>query len=202
MSSALEILDVPTATSPRRQHLPSAVGIRIGIGVGRAGVACARLFAALLALPAFADEAADVRALLARGEPAAALARADAALAAHPADVALRFQRGVALMDLGRDAPALAHFERLCEEYPELPDPWNNIALLQVRAGRIEAARAALDNALRADPAHRIARANLGLVHLMLAEAAWQRLADSGPVDPALMRRLEAVRALLAGVRP
>ena len=109
---------------------------------------------------------------------------------------------------LGADGPerdqaqALAHFERLCEEHPELPDPWNNIALLQVRAGRIEAARAALDNALRADPAHRIARANLGLVHLMLAEAAWQRLVDSGPVDPALGHRLEAVRALLAGARP
>jgi len=196
----LEVLDVPTATSPRRQHVTSEIGI--GIGIGRTPVARAFLCVALLSFPAFADEAADIRALLARGDPAAALARADVALAAHPADVPLRFQRGVALMDLGRDAQALAHFERLCEEHPELPDPWNNIALLQVRAGRIEAARAALDNALRADPAHRIARANLGLVHLMLAEAAWQRLVDSGPVDPALGHRLEAVRALLAGARP
>lgn len=155
--------------------------------------------AAGAAFPARADDAADVRFLLGRGEAAAALARADSALAAQARDLPLRFLRGVALMDLGRNAEALAHFETMCQEYPDLPDPWNNVALLQVRAGHLEAARVALENALRADPSHRTARANLGLVHLMLAAQAWEQLANSGPVDPSLMRRLEAVRALLAG---
>lgn len=152
-----------------------------------------------LALRAHADDAGDIRTLLQRGESAAALARAEAAIAAQPRDAGLRFLRGVALIDLARDADALAHFEAMCQEYPDLPDAWNNVALLQVRAGRLEAGRVALQSALRADPSHRIARANLGLVYLMLAAEAWEQLAGTGPVDPALVRRLEAVRALLAG---
>jgi Flp pilus assembly protein TadD len=139
-----------------------------------------------------------IRRLLAGGEPTQALERADRALAADPRDVSVAFLRGVALMDLGRDAEALAHFERVSQEHPQLPDPLNNVALLRARAGRLEAAREALEAALRNEPGHRTARANLGLVHLMLAAQAWEQLASSGPLDPALARRLEAVRLLLA----
>ncbi len=149
-------------------------------------------------LAARADEAAEVRALLARGDGAAALQRVARAVAASPRDVQLRFLHGVVLMDTGHDDEALAHFVRMTQDYPELPDPHNNIALLQVRAGRLEQARQALETALRNDPTHRTARANLGEVHLMLAAEAWALAAAGGPVDAALLRRLQAVRALLA----
>ena len=118
-------------------------------------------------------------------------------MAAQPRDAQLRFLLGVALMDLGRDTEALAHFTRMAQDYPELPDPYNNIALLQARAGRLEAARQALETALRNDPSHRAARLNLGQVHLMLAVQAWELAAAEGPLDTALLRRLEMVRALL-----
>jgi Flp pilus assembly protein TadD len=139
-----------------------------------------------------------IRRLLASGETMQALERADRALAGDPHDVTAAFLRGVALMDLGRDAEALAHFERMSQEHPQLPDPLNNMALLQARAGRLDAAREALETALRNDPGHRTARANLGLVHLMLAARSWEPLAASGPLDPTLAGRLQAVRALLA----
>jgi tetratricopeptide (TPR) repeat protein len=146
---------------------------------------------------ACADDTLPLRALLSSGQAQLALQRADAALAINPRDASLAFLRGVALMDLARHDDALAQFERLSQEYPDLPDAWNNIATLHARAARLEAARQALDNALRADPTHRAARANLGLVHLMLAAQAWEQLAAAGPLDPALARRLEAVRSLL-----
>ncbi len=147
---------------------------------------------------AYADDAAEVRALLARGEATAALQRVESALAARPRDVALRFLQGVVLLDLQRDAAALAHFTAMTQEYPELPDPYNNIALLHARAGRLEMARQALEAALRNDPGHRTARSNLGEVHLMLAAQAWEMASAMGPVDVVLLRRLEGVRALLA----
>lgn len=156
---------------------------------------------------------AEVRAvqdLLANGQPQLALQRLEARAAqAHAADGAaagvdaeLRFLRGVALMDLRRDAEALAWFERMTQDLPELPDPFNNIALLHVRGGRLEPARQALETALRNDPSFRVARANLGLVHLMLAVQAWDQVAASGPVDPQLARRLEGARALLSSPPP
>jgi tetratricopeptide (TPR) repeat protein len=145
-----------------------------------------------------ADPVEDIRGLLARGDAARALEGADRAAAADPRNVVLVFLRGVALMDLQRNEEALSHFERMTQQYPELPDPWNNIALLHARAGRLEPARHALEAALRNDPGHRTARANLGLVHLMLAAQAWELLAATGPIEPLLARRLEAVRAILA----
>lgn len=155
------------------------------------------VLALALATPARADDFGELRALLARGEATAALPRLEKASAADPRDVQMRFMLGVALMDLQRDDDALAHFGRMAQDFPELPDPQNNIALLHARAGRLEPARQALEIALRNDPTHRAARTNLGQVHLLLAVQAWELAAADGPLDAALLRRLEAVRALL-----
>ncbi len=159
------------------------------------------VLAAALLTVAGAAQAADIdlaRDLLSRGEAERALAVAESALLRQPAEAALQFVRGVALMDLRRDDEALAQFERVAQQFPELPEPYNNIALLHARGGRLEPARQALEAALRNDPGHRAARANLGLVHLMLARQHWELLAAGGVIDPALGRRLEAVRALLS----
>lgn len=152
-----------------------------------------------LNLPARADEAAAIRALIAQGDLKAALARAEKATTAQPGDAPVRFLHGVVLMDLQQDEAALAVFTQLTQEYPELADPYNNIALLHARAGRLEAARLALASALRNDPSHRLALANLGQVYLMLAVKAWETAAAAGPIDAAVQRRLEAARALLVG---
>jgi Flp pilus assembly protein TadD len=149
--------------------------------------------------PGRANEAAEIRDLLARGQATAALPRAAKAAADNPRDAQARFLHGVVLMDLQRDDEALSLFTRLAQDYPELPDPQNNIALLQARAGRLDLARQALEAALRNDPTHRLARTNLGHLHLMLAAQAWEQAAATGPLDPSLLRRLEGVRALLAG---
>jgi Flp pilus assembly protein TadD len=137
--------------------------------------------------------------LLRRGAPAQALALVRQSLQRNPADAPLRFLEGVALMDLGRDAEALALFTEFSQRWPELPDPLNNIALLHARAGRMDEALAALLAALRADPAHRAARLNLAEMHLLLAARAFEQAAAIAPLEPPLAARLQAVRSLLAG---
>ncbi len=149
-----------------------------------------------------ADAAADVQALIAREDLAGALQRTDQALALAPRDARLRFLKAVVLMDLQRNDEALRDFSALSEEYPELPDPHNNIAVLHVRAGRLAQALQALQSALRNDPGHRTARLNLGQVHLMLAVQAWEQAAAGGSLDPAQRRQLDGARALLAPAAP
>ncbi len=157
------------------------------------------LAATWMAAPtARADDLSELRVLMQRGELPAAMVRADQAIAAQPRDAQLRFLRGVVLMDLARDAEALNAFTQLTQEHPDLPDPYNNIGLLHARAGRPEAALAALQEALRCDPGHHTARANLGQVYLMLAVKTWDQLARGGLLEPAMQRQLEAARALLA----
>lgn len=160
-----------------------------------------RLLAAALLLSAAAaraDVLTEVQNLTARGNLAAALRAAEDAAASDPRNTQARFLRAVVLMELQRSAEALDAFTRLSQEFPELPEPYNNIAVLQVRAGQLELARQALETALRNDPSHRTARANLGEVHLMLAVQAWEQAAAAGPLDTRLMRRLEAARSLVA----
>ncbi len=130
------------------------------------------------------------------GDFAAALTTLDKGLASTPRDADLRFLRGVVLADLGRDAEALATFQRLSEDFPELSDPHNNLAVLHAAAGRLQSARQALEQALRNDPAHQAARENLGDVYLRLALATWQDV----PLprrDAALVRKLRLAREVL-----
>ncbi len=168
-------------------------------GAGLRGVLalCSVLLLGLPAPAASADALADARALAALGDASAALRRVDAAIAVDARDVQLRFLRGVLLLDLQRDTEALAHFEQMCLEFPELPDPYNNVALLHARAARLDEARVALETALRNDPGHRTARANLGQIYLMLAARTLETLAAQGPIEALQQRRLEAVRGLL-----
>jgi Flp pilus assembly protein TadD len=160
--------------------------------------ACALVFAAVAtAAEPVSLSQARIQALLQAGNAQAALREAEAAVRAEPEDPRLHFLQGVALLDLGRDGPALAVFEALLQHWPELPDPLNNIGLLHARAGRLDAARNALLAALRNDPGHRAARINLGHVHLMLAVRDWEQASATAPLEPAVQRRLQAVRTLL-----
>lgn len=145
-----------------------------------------------------AAPADDIRALLNRGELPAALAAVDKAVQAKPRDAALRFLRGVVLMEMRRDDEAIQQFTQLTQEFPELPDPYNNLALLHARAGRLEMARHALQQALLNDPSHRAARINLGQIYLLLAAQAWEQAASAPGADAGLKRKLQALRALLA----
>lgn len=155
------------------------------------------LAAILVAGTARADDLADVQRLAGAGDLSAALQRADEALKARPRDAQLRFVRGVLLADLKRDADALAVFQQLHEDYPELPDPLNNLAVVLAGQGRIDEARAALESALRNDAQHRNARENLADIYLRLAVRLWSGLAASGPADPAVERKLRLAREIL-----
>jgi len=159
------------------------------------------LTALVLAGAADADDAADIQRLQRSGDLSAALQRAEKAVAANPRDAKLRFLQGVTLLDLQRDEAAMAVFRQLTEDYPELPEPYNNIALLHARAGRLEAARAALETALRNDPTQVTARQNLGDIHLRLALQAWSEAAAAMPGDGALQRKLRIARELVAPAR-
>lgn len=142
-----------------------------------------------------ADLATDVRGLLDRAEPVAALARLEAATPAERAQPRLAFMRGVALMDLRRDSEALSVFTQLTESHPQLPDPYNNIAAIHARAARWNDARIALETALRNDASHALARENLGDVHLQLALEHWG-IAERAAGGPALERKLRLGREL------
>ena len=154
-----------------------------------------------MAQPAQAAEAGnparEIEQQFRRGETALAWQRLDQALAAPPGDTRLRFLKGVMLSETGRAAEASTLFERLTQEFPDLPEPYNNLAVLLAAAGNLDGARAQLEAALRLDPSYRTAHENLGDVFLRLALRAFESAA--GPrSEAALLNKLRLARELAA----
>ena len=147
-----------------------------------------------------AAELDEVRRLHAGGQTAQAIELARRHIEAQPKDAAMRFQLGVMLAEGSRDAEARELFERLVQDYPELPEPYNNLAALKAAAGDYEGAKAALDQALRANPAMTTAHENLGDVQLLLALRAYTRARQLDPASTSVQAKLALVRQLLQNV--
>jgi Flp pilus assembly protein TadD len=144
----------------------------------------------------------DVQKLLASGQPKRALERADAHLTKNPRDAQMRFVRGVILTEMKDPAAARAVFQQLTEDFPELPEPYNNLAVLYAAEGQLERARASLELALAARPDYATAYENLGDVYLQMAADAYQRAATLQPANRAVSAKLSLSRELVAKTRP
>lgn len=95
-------------------------------------------------------------------------------------DVQLLFLHGRALAALGRSTEAITTYRNMSTLYPELPEPWNNLAAEYVKNGQLDMAYEALRMALVANPNYATARENLGEVQLMLAQRSFQEAAGLG----------------------
>ncbi len=133
-------------------------------------------------------------------EPDRALAILDKALLENERDARLRFARAVVLSEARRTEAALAAFTALTEEYPELPEPHNNVATMHAARGELDLARAHLELALRARPDYALALENLGDVQLRLAERAYLRATQAEPANASARSKLTLARELIARV--
>lgn len=130
---------------------------------------------------ALADEYSDVLQMHRAAKHADALKKADQHLASKPRDPQMRFLKGVILSDTGKQDDALAVFTKLTEDFPELPEPYNNLAVIYASQSQYDKARIALEMAVRTNPGYATAHENLGDVYLRLAG---QSYAKSLQLDP------------------
>lgn len=126
---------------------------------------------------AAADEAAEISRLVQGGQLADAMKRVDAALAAKPGDARLRFSKGIILAQQNKPTEAIAVLLKLTEDFPDLPEPYNNLAVLYAANGQYESARIALDKAIANNPGYGMAHENLGDVYAELASQAYEKAA-------------------------
>ncbi|HYD78272.1 MAG TPA: tetratricopeptide repeat protein [Paucimonas sp.] len=177
----------------RKSSTPSNAGWR---RAWSSSFAVTSLLAALSAAPAFADEAADVSKLLRGGQLAEAMSKADAFLAQHPRDAQMRFLKGVILTEQNKQNEAIAIFTKLTEDFPDLPEPYNNLAVLYAASGQYDKARGALENAIRTNPSYATAYENLGDVHAKLASQAYDKALQLDSGNSAAKSKLTMLRSL------
>ncbi len=110
-------------------------------------------------------------------------------------DVQLMFLQARVLNELNRSAEAETIYLQMTQRFPELPEPWNNLAALYVKRNELDRARRALEMAILINPKYATAQANLGDVQLNLALRAYQSAASAG--IPGLAPRINRVKELL-----
>lgn len=145
------------------------------------------------------SESAEIQRLLKDGQHAQALKLIDEALAKNPKDAQMRFRRGVALSMLDRKSEALAVFQKLVDDHPDMPAPYNNMAVIYGAQGDYEKARQALERAIRTNPAYATAYQNLGDVYAQLASQAYTKALQLDKADASVQPKLALLRELTAG---
>jgi tetratricopeptide (TPR) repeat protein len=143
-------------------------------------------------------EAIEIQKLLKNQQAGQALKVIDEALAKNPKDPAMRFRRGVALSMLDRKGEALQVFQMLVEDHPEMPAPYNNLAVLYGSQGDYDKARGALVAAIRTNPQYATAYQNLGDVYAQLASQAYSKALQLDKSDTSVPPKLVLLRELIA----
>ena len=161
----------------------------------------AALLAALLfaCAPALADDVQDAARLLRSGQHQQALERVNKAIAAKPKDAQARFLKGLILAEQGNSKEATEIFLALTKDYPDLPEPYNNLAVIYASQGQYDKARGALEQSIRTHPSYATAYENLGDVYAKLASQAYDKALQIDSANPAAKNKLALVRDLVGG---
>ena len=157
----------------------------------------AALFFVLAASLAVADDIADIGKLLKGGQLDQAMQKVDGLLATKPRDAQGRFLKGLILTEQNKTAEAITLFTRLTEDYPELPEPYNNLAVLYAGQGQYEKARQSLEMAIRTHPSYATAHENLGDVYAKLASQAYDKALSLDSNNPAAQNKLAMAKELI-----
>ncbi|MBI5909934.1 MAG: tetratricopeptide repeat protein [Betaproteobacteria bacterium] len=146
-----------------------------------------------------ADELQDINRMMRQGQLSQSLERVDKFLAAKPRDAQGRFLKGLILTEMNRPAEAIQVFAKLSEDYPELPEPYNNLAVLYASQGRYEKARTALESSIRTHPSYATAHENLGDIYAKLASQAYDKALQLDSSNTGAKTKLAMIGELIGG---
>ncbi len=165
----------------------------------RSALAClAFTLLTLVSAHAATDDFQEARRLVGISNLSGALDRVDAFLKNQPRDARARFLKGVILTELGRQPDAIKVFTALTEEFPELPEPYNNLAVLYAAQGQDDKARKALESAIRTHPSYATAHENLGDIYAKMAREAYDKALQLDSNNAAARAKLALVRELFS----
>jgi tetratricopeptide (TPR) repeat protein len=125
-----------------------------------------------------------------------ALERVDAYLKTRPKDARGRFLKGLIFADQNKPNDAIKVFTELTQEFPELPEPYNNLAVLYALQGQYDKARSALEMAIRTHPSYATAHENLGDIYAKMASQAYDKALQLDRGNAAAQTKLNLIRDL------
>ena len=151
---------------------------------------------AAASIPVHADELQDIQTLVKQGNYPQALDRTNTYLASRPKDAQGRFLKGVILTEQNKTAEAIKVFTALTEDYPELPEPYNNLAVLYASQQQYDKARLALETAIQTHPSYATAHENLGDIYAKMASQAYDRALQLDKSNTAAQTKLSLIKEI------
>ena len=142
------------------------------------------------------DDFAEAGKLFRSGQQAQALERVDNFLKSNPKDARGLFLKGVILTEQGKQSEAIKIFTGLTEDYPELPEPYNNLAVIYASQGQYDKARTALEMSIRTHPSYARAHENLGDIYAKMASQAYDKALQLDKSNTAAQTKLELIKEL------
>ena len=159
-------------------------------------LATALALAAPVAVCAPADDLREAQKLYAQGRLPNAMEKVDGYLKAQPRDPQGRFLKGLILTEQKKTGDAIQVFTGLTEDFPELPEPYNNLAVLYASQGNYDKAKSALELAIHTHPSYATAHENLGDIYAQLASRAYDRALSLDKTNTTAQVKLSMVKDL------
>ena len=148
------------------------------------------------------DDYQEAQKLFRGGQQSQALERVDSFLKGNPKDARARFLKGLILTEQNKTADAIRIFTGLTEDYPELPEPYNNLAVLYAQQGQYDKARSALELSIRTHPSYATAHENLGDIYAKLASQAYDKALQLDKANTAAQTKLGLIKELFSSTAP
>ncbi len=163
--------------------------------VTTAGMICALAFAvgSASAQPASTTE---VSKLLEQGKLSEAAQRAQSHLKQNANDVQMRFLQGVIAAEQRKYDQAIQVFTALTQDYPGLPEPYNNLAVLYAAKGEERKAAQVLEQAIRTNPSYATAHENLGDLYARMASDAYAKALQLDGNRKAIQPKLSLIKQI------
>ena len=146
-------------------------------------------------------ELREINQLSEQGNQAAALDKVNSYLAANPKNAEAMFMRGVILVELGKRDEAIKAFTDLSEKFPNLPEPYNKLAVLYADQGQYDKARKALESAIKTHPSYATAHENLGDIYARMASEAYDKALKLDTSNSRAQNKLAMITDLFGGKR-
>lgn len=134
------------------------------------------LFCSLCIQPAFsASTIQDLQLLIDQNLFAPAAVTGDQLLVEQPDNARIQFLTAYAYQMDKQIDKAKKLYESLIKDYPELPEPRNNLAMIYLANGNIDKASQLLIDALNTNPSYSTAYANLGRIYRGIASETYRQ---------------------------
>lgn len=116
-----------------------------------------------------------IESLIKQGQLNQALTLTENQLASDSGNVNYLFLKGLILTRQNKLDDAKTIFIKLTKEHPELPEPFNNLAVIYAAQGDFTSAREALQKAIDTHPSYATAQENLGDIYAKMASRAYNQ---------------------------